>query len=58
MSRDSAGYSVRYGQEPQPWRQRSQSYEYATWPVNAHMSDSRQTTGRRFDSTGSAEWLK
>ena len=35
------GTRSRYGHEPQPCRQRSQSYEYATWPVNAHMSDSR-----------------
>ena len=32
---------------PHPCRQRSQSSEYATWPVIAHWSCNRQTTGRR-----------
>src|SRR5918994_817777 len=58
VSRDSAGYSPRYGHDPQPCRQRSQSYEYATCPVNAHMSLSRHTTGRSRERNGSAVWLK
>src|SRR5215204_6227380 len=55
VSRRRRGYSSRYGQLPHPCFQRSQSSEYATWPVIAHWSCSSQTTGRRRLSSGSAE---
>ncbi len=37
---------------PQPWRQRSQSSEYATCPVSPHWSCSCHTTGRRREIAG------